>query len=73
MYACPMIKSFKDGRTEAIYQGKNQKGLPSDVLRRAVAKLFLLDTATRLEDLAVPRGTSSKLSRVTAGARTRSV
>jgi len=51
-----MIKSFKDARTQAIHQGKSQKGMPVDVLKRAVAKLFLIDTVTRLEDLAVPPG-----------------
>ena len=51
-----MIRSFADSRTEGLSRGQAAKGLPSDVLRRAVNKLFLLDTATRLEDLRVPPG-----------------
>ena len=51
-----MIRSFADSRTEALARGQAAKGMPSDVLRRAVNKLFLLDTTTRLEDLRVPPG-----------------
>lgn len=51
-----MIKSFRDARTEALHQGKSQKGVPADILKRAVAKLFLIDTVTRLKDLEVPPG-----------------
>ncbi len=51
-----MIKSFKDSGTEALARGKVIKGVPANVLRRAVNKLFLLDTATRLGDLRVPPG-----------------
>ena len=51
-----MIKSFKDGRTEALARGVAIKGLPADVLKRAVNKLFLLDTVTRLNDLRIPPG-----------------
>ena len=32
------------------------KRVPRDVAKRAVRKLFLLDTVTRLEDLRVPPG-----------------
>jgi len=57
MYAMvPMIKSFADARAEKIAQGVAVKGVPADILRRAVAKLFLLDTVTRLDDLRVPPG-----------------
>jgi plasmid maintenance system killer protein len=36
--------------------GKVPKRVPRDVAERAVRKLFLLDTVTRLEDLRVPPG-----------------
>ena len=50
-----MIRSFRDKRTEALAQG-GPRNIPADVAQRAVNKLFLLDTVTRLEDLRVPPG-----------------
>lgn len=58
-----MIKSFRDSRTEALHHGRVPKGVPADVARRAVIKLFLLDTVTRVEDLRVPPG--NRLHRLT--------
>lgn len=46
-----MIKSFRDARTEALSRGGVTKGTPTDVAKRALNKLVLIDTATRLEDL----------------------
>ena len=37
-------------------RGEVVKGVPPDVMKRAVSKLFLLDTVTRLDDLRVPPG-----------------
>ena len=51
-----MIRSFRDKRTEALARGRAPRHVPADVARRAVNKLFLLDTVTRLEDLRVPPG-----------------
>ena len=51
-----MIKSFRDKRTEALSQGRAVRDLPAIVLQRAINKLFLLDTVTRIEDLRVPPG-----------------
>jgi toxin HigB-1 len=51
-----MIRSFKDRITEDLAAGKSPKRVPHDIAERAVRKLFLLDTATRLEDLRVPPG-----------------
>ncbi len=51
-----MIKSFRDRRTASLNQGVAVKGVPGDVLRRVVSKLFLIDTVTRLDDLRVPPG-----------------
>lgn len=51
-----MIKSTKDRRTEQLLKGTSPKGVPADVAKRAVRKLFLIDTVTRLDDLRVPPG-----------------
>ena len=56
LYAFLVIKSFRDTRTELLHSGRIPKAVPADVARRAVTKLFLLDTVTRLEDLRVPPG-----------------
>jgi toxin HigB-1 len=55
-YALGMIRSFNDSRTEKLSRGVVEKSIPSDVARRAVNKLFLMATVTRLEDLRVPPG-----------------
>ena len=51
-----MIRSFRDKRTEDLAAGRAPKRIPRDVAERAVRKLFLLDTVTRLDDLRVPPG-----------------
>ena len=51
-----MIRSFRDKRTEDLATGRAPKRIPRDVAERAVRKLFLLDTVTRLDDLRVPPG-----------------
>jgi proteic killer suppression protein len=51
-----MIKSFADRRTAQLHAGEAPRGIGTDVLKRAVRKLFLIDTVTRLEDLRVPPG-----------------
>jgi toxin HigB-1 len=51
-----VIRSFRDKRTQALAAGAAPKGVPPEVARRAVTKLFLLATVTRLEDLRVPPG-----------------
>jgi toxin HigB-1 len=51
-----VIKTFRDRRTAAIAAGDVPRDVPRDVVRRALNKLFMLDTATRLEDLRVPPG-----------------
>lgn len=56
LYAFSVIKSFRDTRTESLHSGRIPKGVPADVARRAVTKLFLLDTVTRIKDLRVPPG-----------------
>lgn len=51
-----MIRSFRDRPTQDLAAGKASKRIPRDIAERAVRKLFLLDTVTRLEDLRVPPG-----------------
>ena len=42
LYAFTMIKTFEDKRTEALHDGRVPKGVPADVAKRAVARLFLI-------------------------------
>jgi proteic killer suppression protein len=51
-----MIRSFADARTEQLHAGRAPRGIAPDLVKRAIRKLFLLDTVTRLEDLRVPPG-----------------
>ena len=63
-----MIRSFRDRRTRALGQGEQPRDLARDIAKRAVSKLFMLDTVTRLEDLKVPPGNRLEaLSRNRAG------
>jgi toxin HigB-1 len=58
-----VIKTFRNRLTEELHRGSIPKGIPSDVARRAVTKLFLIDTVTRVDDLRVPPG--NRLHRLT--------
>lgn len=51
-----VIRSYADGMTEAVASGKAPKGFPSDLLRRAVVKLTMIDNAATLDDLSRPPG-----------------
>lgn len=51
-----MIRSFSDKLTEDLAAGRAPKRVSRVVAVRAVRKLFLLDTVTRLDDLRVPPG-----------------
>ena len=51
-----MIRSFRGKLTQELAAGKALKRVPRDLAERAVRKLFLLDTVTRLDDLRVPPG-----------------
>ena len=51
-----MIKSFADKRTAAIFAGLTVKGLPTQIQKRARAKLLAVDAAAILDDLRVPPG-----------------
>lgn len=55
-----MAIEFRDRGTEDIYNGVEskaaRKACPSELVRRARAKLFLIDDAETVEDLRVPPG-----------------
>jgi|TARA_B100001964_G_C14142626_1_gene558155 proteic killer suppression protein len=49
-----VIRSFKDKRTEDIFQGRRAKGLPTEIQQRARRKLRMLNAATIIDDLKIP-------------------
>jgi toxin HigB-1 len=51
-----MIRSFKDGRTELVFNGRCPKGFPADVFKVARRKLGFLDAAVALDVLRSPPG-----------------
>ncbi len=51
-----MIRSFRDKRTVALFQGIVAKGVSPDLAERVRIKLLILDAAASLEDLRVPPG-----------------
>lgn len=51
-----MIKSFADKTTEMLFIDGSVKKLPSEIAKRAVRKLDMIDNAFRLDDLRVPPG-----------------
>jgi proteic killer suppression protein len=51
-----MIKTFKAGFTESIWQRKQIKGFPSDLFKTARRKLGFLEDAVELVDLRIPPG-----------------
>jgi proteic killer suppression protein len=51
-----MIRSFKDVVAQAVFNGENPKGFPSDLLKVARRKLRYLSAAPELSDLRAPPG-----------------
>ena len=51
-----LIKRFADKRSAAIFAGYAVKGLPSQIQKRARAKLLAVDAAAQLDDLDIPPG-----------------
>jgi toxin HigB-1 len=51
-----MIKSFKNGLTERIWQRQRIKGYPSDLYKITRRKLGFLEDALELKDLRIPLG-----------------
>jgi proteic killer suppression protein len=55
-YATFVIKSFADSQTEQFYVSGKSRRLPVNLLRVAKRKLFQLEYARQLSDLAAPPG-----------------
>ena len=51
-----MIRTFRDPDTEALFQRRRPRRLPSSLQRVALRKLVILDAADSLADLRVPPG-----------------
>lgn len=51
-----MIRSYKGKKTEVMAAGKTPKGFPTDIVRSAQRKLFMIDNAVELKDLRTPPG-----------------
>ncbi len=51
-----MIRNFRDRDTEAVFRRERYRKLGSNVKRRALIKLDMLDAAESLDDLRVPPG-----------------
>ncbi|MCF4127871.1 type II toxin-antitoxin system RelE/ParE family toxin [Methylobacterium sp. SyP6R] len=51
-----MIRSFANGRTRDVFEGRQPKGIPAHILKTARRKLNYLDAATSLDALKVPPG-----------------
>ncbi len=51
-----MIVSFADKETERIWRAERSRRLPPGIQQKALDRLQLLHTVTRLEDLRVPPG-----------------
>jgi proteic killer suppression protein len=49
-----MIKSFRDDRTEDIFEGRNVRRIDKKLAKRARIRLGYLNYATKLEDLYFP-------------------
>lgn len=50
-----MIKSFRDDKARAIFEGKSPgKGFPVDLIRPAKRKLEMLNAAAAIDDLRSP-------------------
>ena len=52
----PVIRSFRDKTTEAVFDGESPKGFPADLVRVARRKLRYLNAAGDLGDLRSPPG-----------------
>jgi len=51
-----MIKSFRDKRSATIFAGKRVPKLPTEIQRRALNKLRIIDKTKHLEELRIPPG-----------------
>lgn len=51
-----MIRTFSKAETELIWLGQSSRGYPSDIQKRALDKLKLINRAKTLDDLRNPPG-----------------
>ena len=51
-----MIRSFKNAKTKAVFDGESPKGFQSDLVKIARRKLRYLNAAVELSDLKAPPG-----------------
>lgn len=51
-----MIKSFRCRQTSGIFRGEGSRKIPQGIQRVAMRKLWMLDAAIDLNDLAIPPG-----------------
>ncbi len=51
-----MIRTFKDKPTAALFAGNVVRSLPVEIQQVALRKLKMIDVATSVMDLRVPRG-----------------
>ncbi len=49
-----MIRNFKAGPTEEIWNGSSPKGFPTELVKRARVKLAMVHSAAELKDLRIP-------------------
>lgn len=59
-----MIKTFKDKKTEKVYNRQVSRKLPRDMQQTALRKLRMLNNAKTLTDLRVPPG--NRLEKLTS-------
>jgi toxin HigB-1 len=51
-----VIRTFRDPETARVFAGERSRVLPPDIQQTARRKLFQLNVAEQLGDMAVPRG-----------------
>jgi proteic killer suppression protein len=51
-----MIRSFRDKRTAAVFEGRLRKGLAAELAAKARRGLERIDAAEKVEDLRLPPG-----------------
>jgi proteic killer suppression protein len=49
-----VIKTFKDGETQKIYQRQRSQKLPSDIQQVALRKLRMINNSVSINDLRIP-------------------
>ena len=54
LYNKVVIKTFKDDRTQKIYQRQPSRKLPSDIQQVALRKLRMINNSISINDLRVP-------------------